>query len=164
MMLWVWGIVTAVCLILEFVSAGLLTIWFAAGAFVALLVEIIFPSCPVLAELAIFVVMSMLLLISTRAISRKLTKGKEIKTNLDSYIGKTFKINKLSDNGYAYIKSGDIEWRVVEKDEKQLNVGDMVEILSVTGIKFAVKKVESTSKTKKVVEDTTNNEKKKGEK
>ena len=36
--LWLWGIVTAVALVVEFLTADLITIWFAAGGLVTLLI------------------------------------------------------------------------------------------------------------------------------
>jgi len=145
-MIWVWGAVTAIALILEFVTTALVTIWFAAGGFVTLLVSIIFPSCPVIWQCVIFVAVSVILLILTRPIFKKLTKGEEVKTNLDLQIGKKFKINKISENGYAYHKVGDIDWKLVEDDGEPLKVGDFVEIVAIKGTKMIVNKIKEDRK------------------
>lgn len=144
-MIWVWGIVTAIALILEFVSAGLLSIWFAAGGFIALIVTAIWSDMPIIWQCVVFVVVSFTLLLSTRPIFKKLT-GKGEKTNTDALVGKRFKIQKQKDANVIYHKIADVDWRVVEDDDEMLKEGDLVEIIKIKGNKLVVNKIEKNKK------------------
>lgn len=143
-MIWVWGIITAVALILEFVSAGLLSIWFAAGAFVTLIVTAIWGNLPIIWQCVIFVVVSCLLLVATRPIFKKLTSKSE-KTNTDALVGKQFKLEKQKGDA-IYHKIADVEWRVVEENEAKIAEGDLVEIVKFQGNKIVVKKLKKDKK------------------
>lgn len=143
-MIWVWGIVTAVALILEFVSTGLISIWFAAGGLVTLMVVAIWPNLALIWQLIIFVAVSCILLLSTRKIFTKITKNTpELKTNTDAIIGKKFKIQTVKENGQMYHKLSDVEWRVVEDSGEELKLGDEVEIVNIKGNKLVVNKTKN---------------------
>ncbi len=70
--LWIWGIVTALALIIEFLTSDLVTIWFAAGGLVTLLVVALAPELWIVWQLVIFVSVSAVLLLSTRKLCLKL--------------------------------------------------------------------------------------------
>lgn len=74
--LWIWGIVTALSLIIEFMTANLITIWFAAGGLVTLLVVGLAPQLHIIWQLIIFVGASVALLLCTRKICVKFIKKK----------------------------------------------------------------------------------------
>ncbi|MBQ8430325.1 MAG: NfeD family protein [Clostridia bacterium] len=140
-MLWVWGVITAVALVLEFITADLITIWFAAGGLVSLLLTAIFPELPVIWQCVIFVATSCILLLFTRRIFKKLNKTEE-KTNIDSLIGTSFKIENVNkESNYAYHKIADVEWRVVAENDEKLVDGAIVEIVKISGNKLVVKTV-----------------------
>ena len=62
--LWIWGIVTAIALIVEFLTSDLITIWFGAGGLVTLFVVALVPKLDLVWQLAIFVGVSVVLLSS----------------------------------------------------------------------------------------------------
>lgn len=144
-MIWIWGIITAAALILEFVSAGLISIWFAAGSFITLLVTAIWGNMPIIWQCTIFVVSSCGLLLATRPLFKKFTK-KEVKMNTDALIGKQFKIGKQHNENAIYHKIADVEWRIVEDSEEELKEGDFVEIVKIKGNKLVVNKIKKNKK------------------
>ena len=82
----VWLVLAVIFLIIEGITVGLATIWFAAGAFVALLLSLF--DVPVMVQAAVFLIVSLVLLFSTRKIFvEKLRAGSE-KTNVDALIGR----------------------------------------------------------------------------
>ena len=139
-MVWIWGIVTALSLILEFVTAGLISIWFAAGGFVTLIVTIIWPKIPVLWQSVVFVATSCALLFATRPIFKKITR-KDSQTNSEALIGKRFKIGEIKEGQVIYHRFSDVEWRVVEDTDEELKQGDLVQIIKIKGNKLVVDKV-----------------------
>lgn len=72
--LWIWGIVTAISLVVEFMTSNLITIWFAAGGLVILLV-VSLVDISLIWQLVIFAGVSILLLLCARKICLKLLRN-----------------------------------------------------------------------------------------
>ena len=138
--LWIWGIVSAIALIAEFLTSDLITIWFATGGLVTLLVVALAPSIPLIWQLVIFVGVSVALLLCTRKICLKLLRGDNIKTNTEALIGKRFVVETISNN-YTYHKFSDVDWRVYAVDGETLEQGAEFEICAVSGNKLIAKRV-----------------------
>lgn len=138
--LWIWGIVTALALVIEFLTADLITIWFAAGGLVTLLIVALAPELPLIWQLVIFVGISVVLLLSTRKICLKLLHNNNVQTNTDSFIGKRFVVKDITDD-YTYHTINGVAWRVYAIEGQNLEVGAEFEICSVSGNKLIAKKV-----------------------
>ena len=138
--LWIWGIVTALALIVEFLTADLVTVWFAAGGLVTLLVVALAPSIPLIWQLVIFVAVSVTLLLCTRKICLKLLNADNAKTNSDALIGQKFIVENIED-GYTYHKINGIAWRVYAVSDESLEIGAEFEICEIKGNRLIAKKV-----------------------
>ena len=138
--LWTWGIVTAIALVVEFLTADLITIWFAAGGLTTLLVVALAPNLPLIWQLIIFVGVSIVLLLLSRKICLKLLSGDDAKTNSDALIGMKFTVDKI-DNSHTYHKFNGIDWCVYAIDGETLEVGAEFEICKISGNKLLAKKV-----------------------
>ena len=79
--LWIWGIVTALALVFEFITGDLVTIWFAAGGLVTLLVVALAPNLPWVWQAVIFAGVSAVLLVCIRKLCVKLLRNDTSKTN-----------------------------------------------------------------------------------
>ena len=136
--LWIWGIVTALALITEFLTSDLITIWFAAGGLVTLLVVALAPGIGIVWQFLIFVAASAILLFCTRKICLKLLNSDEaISTN--SLIGKKFLVETITKD-YTYHKFDDVSWRVYAIKGEDLEVGTEVEVCAIKGNKLIAKK------------------------
>ena len=71
LLLWIWGIITAISLVVEFLLSKMVTIWFASGGFITLLVVALVPSIHIVWQLIIFAGSSIALLITLRKICLK---------------------------------------------------------------------------------------------
>ncbi|MFQ6723993.1 MAG: NfeD family protein [Clostridia bacterium] len=140
MWLWIWGIVTAVALVFEFITADLVTIWFAAGGLVTLLVVALAPGLPVIWQVVIFVAVSVLLLLSTRKICLKLLRSEGDKTNSDALIGLRFVVKNI-ENDYTYHKFNGVSWQIFAVDGEKLQEGGEFEICEIKGNKLFAKKI-----------------------
>jgi len=91
-----WLIAVAVLLVLEILTLGLTTIWFAGGAFVAFIAG----QCqaPLWLQIVLFLVVSIILLFFTRPIVEKHLNANRTKTNVDSLAGKHGKVIEEIDN------------------------------------------------------------------
>lgn len=142
MWIWIWLAVTAVALIVEFLSMEFVSIWFVAGGIVSL----VLAACGVMLEIQIivFIVLSLVMLFSFRKLAIKLlNKNNDEKTNTDELIGKTFKLlTSIADGTPGTIKVHGVIWNVATEDNSTIKKDSYVEIIKVKGNKFIVKKGE----------------------
>ncbi len=137
----VWLIIAVILLIIEAITVGLVTIWFAGGALVTIFIAFLTDSFII--QFISFVLISTLLLVFTRPLLNKYFEKDKIKTNVDSLIGEQGIIisasNKL-DSAQAKIKSQ--IWTVIEKNGKKLEKDTKINVLSIEGVKLIVEKKE----------------------
>lgn len=81
-----WLLIFIVLLVIEIGTMGLTTIWFAGGALAAFIMGIIGFGTGV--QIAVFSIVSIVLLVSTRPIALKYFNKERQKTNAESLIGK----------------------------------------------------------------------------
>ena len=140
-MIWVWLAVVAVSLIVEFVSWDLTSIWFAVAGLVSLILSAIDGICWEV-QLAVFIVISALLLIFVRKICRKvLLKNANTKTNVDAYAGKRSKLLKAigADENYGEVKFNGVVWQAMSESGEEIEKGAEVEVVRVEGNRMVVK-------------------------
>lgn len=89
---WFWLGIAVFCAVIEGISLGLTTIWFALSAVLMIFVSLLHP--PFYAQCFLFVVAALLLLIFTRPLALKFLHTKQVKTNADSLIGKKALVTK----------------------------------------------------------------------
>ena len=106
----IWLVILAFLLVVEAVTAGLTTIWFAGGALAAAIAA--YLGAELWVQILLFLVISILLLIFTRPLAVKYMNKDLEKTNVNSLIGKkavvTEKIDNLAQTGQ--VKINDVEW------------------------------------------------------
>lgn len=124
----------------EIATVSLTTIWFAAGSLIALILNLC--KAPLAVQVAAFFVVSLLALIFARPYFEKLIKRGEVKTNVDSLVGMQAKVTETINNGEgtgAAVVNGQ-EWTArAEEGTKIIEQGEMVEIVSISGVKLIVK-------------------------
>ncbi|MBQ9134467.1 MAG: NfeD family protein [Lachnospiraceae bacterium] len=138
-MLYFWLVLLLVCIIVEFVTMGLTTIWFAGGALVAILATVL--HAPPVLQVALFLAVAIALLIFTRPIAVKYFNKDRIRTNVESMIGKQAivisEINNLE--GIGQVTVGGQEWAARSKDETvEIPVGTVVIVCAINGVKLIV--------------------------
>lgn len=135
-----WLIVVVVMAVIEIITLGLTTIWFAGGALVAFLASLFGASLPV--QIVLFVLVSLILLAFTRPFAVKFVNKDRIKTNAESLIGKTAvvleEINNLKAQGLVSINGQD--WTARTVDDTVIEKDTVVEIMEISGVKLMVKK------------------------
>ena len=136
----IWLGILAVLLIIEAITAGLTTIWFAGGALVAAIAS--YVGAGVMAQILLFLCVSLVLLIFTRPVAMKYFNKETIQTNANSLIGKKAvviqDIDNLSQTGQVRIN--DIEWTARSADDSEkIGKGTVVLIEEIRGVKLIVK-------------------------
>ena len=138
-----WLIIFVACIVIEIITMGLTTIWFAGGSLVAA-VSAAF-SAPLWLQLLLFVAVSLVLLYFTRPIAVKYFNKDRIKTNVESLIGKQAIVISEIDNlqGIGQVTVGGQEWSArTVKDGITLPVGCVVVIRAINGVKLMVEEKE----------------------
>lgn len=134
-----WLIALAVLLVIEILTLGLTTIWFAGGALVAFFASLL--NAGVLLQIILFLVVSLLLLFFTRPVVVKYINRKRVKTNYEGLIGKVVKTTSRVDNynqtGTAIVNGS--EWTVrADEDNKIIEADRKVKIVDIRGVKLIV--------------------------
>ena len=134
-----WLIVIIICCFLEAITINLVSIWFIASGIIALIASFFTDSITI--QLGIFVILGILLLITTRKPLQKMVNQKTEKTNIDRIIDMTGTVTKeITKNSPGEVKVDGKYWTAFA-DENILE-GSTVKILSINSVKLKVKKVE----------------------
>ena len=132
----VWLLILVALVVIELISMGLTTIWFAGGAFVAALTSLMGFS--VWVQIIVFLTVSLLLLFFTRPIAVKYFNKDRIKTNVESLVGRQAIVISEIDNvkGCGRVTVGGQEWSArAREDEAKLPVGAVADVVGIHGVK-----------------------------
>lgn len=131
--------------ILEAVTVGLASIWFAAGALVSLLTSVAGAPLPV--QIVVFLGISFITLLLVRPLAKRYVNDRKIPTNADRIIGQeaivTQEISNLDGRGQVSV-SGTF-WTARAKNDSPISAGSRVRILAIEGVKVLVEPMESSS-------------------
>lgn len=137
---WFWVAVTILCIVIETFTLSLTTIWFAISAFV--MVFLAFTPLPFAAQLSIFVVLSLVLLIFTRPLLKKKLNQKKIATNYERTIGQIAVVTrKITALEKGTVKLNGMEWTATVKDDIVLEEGTKCIVEEITGVTACVKQI-----------------------
>ena len=135
----IWLIIFVACIVIEIISMGLTTIWFAGGALIAAVAAAL--GVPLWVQIVLFVLVSLVLLYFTRPIAVKYFNKDRIKTNAESLVGKQAivisEIDKLQGIGQVTVEGKEWTARTVT-DGVTLPTGSVVIIRAISGVKLMV--------------------------
>lgn len=134
-----WLIVVAVLLVLEILTLGLTTIWFAGGALIAFLAGIC--RAPLWIQIILFLVVSILLLVFTRPVVEKHLNNSREKTNVDSLVGKQGRVIEEIDNfnQTGRVMLNGMEWTARSiSPEGKIPAETKVEVMEIKGAHLVV--------------------------
>ena len=136
----IWLGVFIIALIIEALSPELVSVWFAAGALVSIIISLI-PGAKWWIELIIFVVISITTLLCLRPLIQKFMKRNIVNSNVDEMVHKKGRMIKACDEiNHGEVKINGVIWTACSADEKTpIKEGKLVEVLSVSGNKLIVK-------------------------
>ena len=139
--LWaVWLGIFIIALVLEAVSAELVSIWFAFGALFALIISLI-PGVAWWIPIIVFVAISVATLVCLRPLTSKFLNRNQVNTNIDEIVHKKGKMIKGYDEfNHGEVKINGVIWTAVNTNEKEaIPEGASVEVLAISGNKLIVK-------------------------
>ena len=139
-----WVIALVVFLVIEAITVGLTSIWFAAGALAAWICTLL--GAPVWLQVAVFIVVTAVALYFTRPLVKKYINGKVVPTNADANIGKECRVTETIDNiagtGAVYVDGK--TWTARSDNDEVIPEGELVTALRIEGVKLIVSKSTET--------------------
>ncbi len=136
----VWVAAIFILVVIELATTGLTTIWFAAGALIALVLSLLHVGPWI--QIAVFLVSSLLFLLLTRPLANRYVNRKTVRTNAESLIGQEAVISEPVDNlasaGTARVNGQEWSARSAESGGK-IAAGTVVEIERIEGVKLIVR-------------------------
>ena len=135
----VWLVILVLLVVIELLTMGLTTVWFAGGALAATLASLL--GLPLAIQIILFLIVSGLLLFFTRPIAVKYFNKDRVRTNAESLVGRQAIVISEIDNlqGIGQVNVGGMEWSARTRDEDiTLPVGAVVVVLAIDGVKLIV--------------------------
>ena len=133
---WIWLAVVIISLVVEFMTSEVVSIWFFVGSFVSMILALCKVDAAI--QIIVFVIVSLLSLVCARPFVKKWTKRNEIKTNVDSLVGRIAIVTEdILDGNRGVVKLDSQEWSAISNDN--IVKGTKVVILSIEGNKLIVK-------------------------
>ncbi len=137
----VWLIIMIIFLAIEASTVGLTCIWFAAGSLVALLLALF--NVPVIAQIIVFLIVSICLLVFTRKIFVEKLKTGKVDTNADALIGEMGEvISKIEPLHMGQVRVKGQVWSAICKEDIVIDEGVTVKIRAIEGVKLIVRPVD----------------------
>ena len=136
-----WLIILLAMIVIEILTLGLTTIWFAGGALAAFLVSL--TGAGIHIQVILFFVVSFVLLLLVRPYARKRFNTERVRTNAQTLIGETGVVIEPIDNlkaqGRVVVRGQ--EWAARTENEGVLLEKDThVKVLAISGVKLIVEK------------------------
>lgn len=136
--LWIGAVIAFV--IIEAATYQLVSVWFAVGSIggmIAYMLNFDFG-----AQMAVFLILSVIALICLRPLSMKILKPKGFKTNADSLVGREILITKnvSNVNSSGEGKINGMTWTVRSADGSEFNEGDVAVVKKIEGVKLIVER------------------------
>lgn len=137
MMQYVWLALLIIFVVVECLTVGLVSIWFAGGSLVAMIMAML--GAKAIWQDVVFVAVSALLLIATRPFVKKYLLNKKVKTNYQSVIGEVAKVTEKIDNfnqtGAVFVDGK--EWTARSTDNSvTMEEGSLVKVAAIEGVKI----------------------------
>lgn len=131
-----WFVTFIILLIIEIVTINLVSIWFAIGAIASMITS--FFTNSIFIQLIVFIIVSLISLLITKPIIKKIKSKEIIPTNLDRVIGKSAIVTKeIKKDKYGEVKVLGSIWTACS--DADIDLGEKVKVLSIEGVKLIVK-------------------------
>lgn len=136
----VWLVLLLLFAVGEAATVGLTSIWFAAGALVALIAALL--GWALWLQIALFLVVSLLCLAAARPLAKRYLNNKVEPTNADRIIGLEVPVTEDIDNlhGKGTVAVNGMTWSARSQDDTVIPAGTLVKILRIEGVKVFVER------------------------
>ncbi len=141
-MYWIiWLCVALVLLVIEIITVDLFAIWFAIASLVLVIITAIFQNLQLVWQIAIFLSLSTILLVSTRKLVKKLLQKRNgSETNLELILNHTGIVVEEINNDLAQgaVKVNSIIWSARSLGGENISENTLVTVCKIDGNKLIV--------------------------
>lgn len=135
-----WTIILVISIIVEAITVDLVSIWFGAGAIVALIAEAF--GFNQIIQVTLFTIVSIACILITRPLSKKYLRGNTIKINYDRIIGKHCLVTEtITADNKGEVKVMGTLWMATSLNNETIEVGQYAEVVSIEGAHVIVKEI-----------------------
>lgn len=135
----IWLVLMCIFIIVEIITVGLTSIWFAGGSLASLLAAVF--HVPLIIQFILFFAVSFVLIFFTKPFVLKYVKPHNIKTNYEEIIGKDVQVTSRIDNraGTGTAVFNGQEWTARSmQDQDIFESGETVQVAQIKGVKLYV--------------------------
>lgn len=136
-----WVVALVVFLIVEAVTAGLVSIWFVFGSLVALICAAL--GAAIWLQIFWFVIVSVATLVLTRPLVKRYVDSRSVATNADRSIGRAAVVTERIDNLAATgaVNLDGVVWTARSTDDAvAIEAGERVTVRAIEGVKLIVER------------------------
>ena len=132
-----WMAAAVILLIIEILTLGLTSIWFAGGAVLAAAAA--FIGAPLWLQMVLFIVVSCILFM-TRPLAQKYLNSHVEKTNVDAIIGQHGIVKEEIDNaqGQGLVIVNGVDWSAKSLNGEVIREGSQIVVHKIQGVKLVV--------------------------
>ena len=133
-----WLIAMVLFGVLEAVTVGLTSIWFAVGALAALIAASL--GAGTLVQVILFLAVSFVTLLLVRPLAQRYINDRKVPTNADRVIGQEAVVTQTIDNlkGEGQVSISGAVWTARSQEEAPIPAGSRVRVLRIEGVKVIV--------------------------
>jgi len=140
-MIIIWFAIFILAALVEMMTSDLTSIWFSIGALFSFILAV--AQTWVWLQVVVFIVVSLLLIISVRPIVKNYFRTNVISTNTDRLVGKVAVCTKHIPAGErGEVKIDGKYWMAITTSEDDIEVSEKVEVLAVEGVKLVVDRIQ----------------------
>ena len=133
----IWILIAIVFIILELTTNTFVLLWFGIGAVAAAVLN--YLGFDIYIQFIVFVMVSVILIISTRKFANKITPESSKKTTAERLIGKKAKVlRQIDDDTFVVSVSGE-EWSAHTNDS--VDIGDTVKVVGINSIILIIERI-----------------------
>ncbi|MBN1948250.1 MAG: NfeD family protein [Candidatus Cloacimonetes bacterium] len=134
----IWIAIGVVCMIIEIFTPGFFFMSIGIGAILTGLISLILTGT--VWQILTFALVTFIVFISTRKLSRKLISQNSQETNIFALKGKTGIVTReIPNDGRGYVKIGGEEWSAMSENGEGIEVGAKILVVGLEGNKLIVR-------------------------
>jgi membrane protein implicated in regulation of membrane protease activity len=136
----IWVLIAVIFAVIEGFTMGLTTIWFTVGGVAACIIALL--GGPILLQVAVFLIVSIILLYFTRPLAEKRLRIGHEKNNIDQMTGKTCLVMEpIRPYHPGQVKLDGLIWTAAANDKEDiLDKGDLARIVKSKGSSLSLRK------------------------
>ena len=133
----IWIFIAIVFVILELITTTFFLVWFGVASLISAILN--YFGFDINVQILVFIIVSAVLILSTREFANKITPENDKKTTSQRLIGKRAKVLRKVDNNTYIVRVAGEEWSAHTNDS--IDVDDTVKVVGINSIILVIEKI-----------------------